>query len=158
MWRSLAAITDQDGITIPASPRSTSRLIEHYLPDHGGYLLYALLNSAGAHPGAARGYLFHGRPGTGIADYGFKGLYHVRAYWIARSIRLHLDICHLAAPVLGWDQWYPFAGRIQDQLQPLADEAEKRFAEPLRQAMGDETGPASATSAPVQPSGTNGTP
>lgn len=33
MRRSLAAMTDQDGITIPASPGRASRLIEHYLPE-----------------------------------------------------------------------------------------------------------------------------
>ena len=43
-------------------------------------------------------------PGTGVADYDFKGKYHVRAYWIAQSIRLHLGMCHLVAPLLGWDQ------------------------------------------------------
>lgn len=82
----------------------------------------------------------------------------MRAYWIARSIRLNLDICHLAASVLGWDRWDAFAGLIQDRLQSLADEAEKRFAEPLRRAMGDAPASAPATSAPVQLSGTSGTP
>jgi hypothetical protein len=51
----LTAMAIQDRVSIPANPgRSLSRLIEQYTPDHGGYLFYALLNSAGAHPGAAR--------------------------------------------------------------------------------------------------------
>jgi hypothetical protein len=44
----LTAMAIQDGVSIPANPTSSlSRLIEQYIPDHGGYLFYALLNSAG---------------------------------------------------------------------------------------------------------------
>jgi hypothetical protein len=87
------------------------------------------------HPGAARSHLFYGRPGTGAADFDFKGLYLVRAYWIGQNIALHLGLCHLAAPVLGWDEWDAMAAAIEGQLQPLAEEANRRFSEPLPQAM-----------------------
>jgi hypothetical protein len=76
----LTAMAIQDGVSIPANPTSRlSRLIEQYIPDHGGYLFYALLNSAGAHPGAARAFQFYGTPGAGV-DYDLKGKHHVRAY------------------------------------------------------------------------------
>ena len=42
MRRSLTAITEQDGITIPDNPGKPPKLIERYLPEHGGYMLYAL--------------------------------------------------------------------------------------------------------------------
>jgi hypothetical protein len=54
MRLSVEEIAAQDGITIPASPRGAFRLTERFLPEHGGYLLYALLSTAGVHPGAAR--------------------------------------------------------------------------------------------------------
>jgi hypothetical protein len=131
-------MASQDGITIPASPGSTSRLAQQYLPEHGGYLFYSLLNSAGAHPGAPRAFQFYGTPGAG-ADYDFKGKYHVRAYWIAQSILLHLDLCDLAAPVLGWGQeWEALAEQTRNHLGPLAAEAERRFAEPLQRAMANK--------------------
>ncbi len=135
MTHSLTALAQQDGVTIATKPKKMSRLIEQYLPESGGYMLYALLSSAGVHPGAARAYLFYGRPGTGISDFDFKGLYHVRAYWIAQSIGLHLDLCHLVAPVLGWQGWDAIADATQSQLQPLAEEAERRFSESLLRAV-----------------------
>jgi hypothetical protein len=135
MRRSLTTMAQQDDVTIAAKPKKMSRLIEQYLPESSGYMLYALLSNAGIHPSATRGYLFYGRPGTGITDFDFKGLYHVRAYWLAQSISLHLDLCHLVAPVLGWQGWDAIADATQSQLQPLAEEAERRFSEPLLQAM-----------------------
>lgn len=135
MRRSLNAMADEDGITIPANPGNMSALSEQFLHDHGGYLFYALLNSSGAHPGAARASQFYGTPGTGLADYDFKGRYDVRAYWIAQSIALHLDMCHLAAPVLDWQDWDAIASRTEGELRPLSEEAERRYAEPRRQAL-----------------------
>jgi hypothetical protein len=135
MERDLTTLAQQDGVTIAAKPGSKSRLVEQYLPESGGYMFYALLSHAGVHPGAARAHLFYGRPGTGLADFDFKGLYHVRAYWIGQSTRLHLDLCHLAGPVLGWQEWDAIADVAERQLDPLAEEADRRFMEPLRQAM-----------------------
>jgi hypothetical protein len=137
----LTAMAIQDGVSIPANPgRSLSRLIEQYTPDHGGYLFYALLNSAGAHPGAARTFQFYGTPGVGV-DYDFKGKHHVRAYWIAQSILLHLDMCDVAGPVLGWGQgWQALAERTRNQLGPLAEEAARRYVEPLQRAFANKPG------------------
>jgi hypothetical protein len=136
MRRHLEAIAERDGIRIPAGPRSVSRLIEQYLPEHGGYPFYAVLSSAGTHPGPARAAIFYGEAGTGVVDYDFKGKYHVRAYWIAQSVRLHLDVCHLAAPVLGWGQmWDDLAAQTKETLDPLAKEAERRYLAPFEQAM-----------------------
>lgn len=134
MRRSLAQMAEQDGI-IAAKPGKASKLVEQYLPEHGSYMLYALLSSAGVHPGAARSSLFYGRPETGIIEFDFKGMYHVRAYWIAQSVSLHLELCHLVAPVLGWREWDAIAEVTQIQLEPLAEEAERRFSDPLRQAL-----------------------
>jgi hypothetical protein len=67
-----------------SSPGTMSKLAQQYLPEHGGYQLYALLNSSGAHPGASRAFQFYGTPGAGI-DYDFKGKHLLRAYWIAPS-------------------------------------------------------------------------
>jgi len=134
MMGDLSAMTSQDGVAIPASPGSMSRLAQQYLPEHGGYLFYSLLNSAGAHPGAPRAFQFYGTPGAGV-DYDFKGKHHVRAYWIAQGILLHLDMCDLAAPILGWGQaWEALAGQTRNQLGLLAEEAERRYAEPLQRA------------------------
>ena len=158
MRHNLTAMTHQDGVTIPANPGRMSTLMEQYLPEHGGYLFYALLNNAGAHPGAARGFLFYGISRTGVADYDFKGKYHVRAYWIAQSIRLHLDVCHLAAPVLGWGQgWEALAAQTQSKLGPLADEAGRRHLEPLQQAMANVPDWDRLASPPDQPPGTGST-
>lgn len=136
MRRSLKAIVDQDGITIPDNPGTASGLIERYLREHGGYMFCALLSNAGVHPGAGRAYLFYGQPGT-AAYYDFKGLYHVRAYWIAQDIKLYLALCHLAAPILDWHDWDKIANTAESQLQPLAEEAERRYTEPMLQAMAD---------------------
>jgi len=54
MWPSLAAMAEEDWVTIGSKPK-VARLVERYLADSGGYMLYALLSNAGVHPGAARG-------------------------------------------------------------------------------------------------------
>jgi hypothetical protein len=137
MRRSLTAITEQDGITIPDNPGKPSKLIERYLPEHGGYMLYALLSSAGVHPGAGRAYLFYGQPGTGVSDYDFQGKHLVRGYWTAQNIKLYLALGHLAAPILDWHGWDAIANTAETNLRPLAEEAERRYMEPMLQAMAD---------------------
>jgi len=104
MSRRLREVAQEDDLSIAAKPKR-SELMEKHLTDSGGYMLYSLLSNAGVHPGAGRATAFYGRPGTGRSDYDFKGLYHVRAYWIGVSIRVHADLCDLAAPVLGWEEW-----------------------------------------------------
>jgi hypothetical protein len=136
MRDSLISMASQDGINIPDNPGSVSRLMERHLPVHGGYLLYALLNRAGAHPGPARASQIYANPVARVIDYDFKGLHIVRAYWITQSIRLHTELCRLAAPVLGWnDRWGNLYERTQQELLLLASEIERRYREPLEQAL-----------------------
>lgn len=152
----LTTMASQDGVTIPANPGTMSKLAQQYLPEHGGYQIYALLNSSGAHPGASRAFQFYGTPGAGI-DYDFKGKHLLRAYWIAQAIRLHLDVCNLAAPVLGWGQeWETLAERTRDHIGPLADEAERRFIEPLQRALASKPGFGPPASQELEPPDTNG--
>jgi hypothetical protein len=153
----LTAMASQDGVTIPTNPGSMSRLAQQYLPERGGYQLYALLNSAGAHPGAPRAFQFYGTPGAGI-DYDFKGKHLLRAYWIAQDILLHLDMCDLAAPILGWGHdWEVLAERTRDQLRPLAEEAERRYVEPLQRAFDSKPDLDRLASPGDQPPGTDST-
>lgn len=140
----LTAMAAQDGVTVADKPGSASKLMEQYVSEHGGFLSYAVLSSAGTHPGPARASQFYGTPGVGI-DYDFKGKHHVRAYWIGHAILLHLDLCALAAPVLGWGPgWQALGQRTRDHLGPLAEEAERRYGEPLRRAMAGRPDPSGA--------------
>jgi hypothetical protein len=66
--------------------------MEKHLHEWGGYMFYSVLSNSGAHPGAARGTTVYGKPGAGVIGYDFKGLHHVRAYWMAVDIRLNLDL------------------------------------------------------------------
>jgi hypothetical protein len=150
----LTAVVSQDGVVIPANPGSISKLAQQYLPEHGGYQLYALLNSAGAHPDARRAVQFYGPPGAGI-DYDFKGKHVLRAYWITRDILLHLDMCDLTAPVLAWShEWEALAEQTRTQLGPLAREAARRFVEPLQRALDNKQGLDRLASPGDQPPGT----
>lgn len=134
MKRELLDLAAEDGVTIAPDPGSLSKLAEQYLSDHGGYMTYAILSSAGAHASAVHGFLFYGDPETGFADYAFKGMFDRRAYWTAVAISLYLGICDLAAAELGWPDWDATAAAARRQFGPLADEAEKRYTEPLRRA------------------------
>ncbi len=136
MKHELLVLADEDGVTIPPNPGSVSKLAERYLSGHGGYLTYALLNSAGAPPGPIRGFMFYGDLETGFTDYDFKHMFDRRAHWTAVAIRLYLDVCDLTAPMLGWPDWDATAAATRRRLQPLADEAEKRHEEPMRRALG----------------------
>jgi hypothetical protein len=51
MKRDLLALEEEDRMVLPPIPGSLSKQAEQYVSDHGGYLTYAALNSAGAHPG-----------------------------------------------------------------------------------------------------------
>jgi len=73
-------------------------------------------------------------PGTGIVDFDFKGMHGLRAYWIAVSIELHLQLCRLVVPVLGWQKWEAGLDALDRKLQPLAEEAKRRSAEPRLRA------------------------
>jgi hypothetical protein len=120
MKRELIDLATEDGVTIAPQPGSLSKLAEQYLPDHGGYLTYAILDSAGVHASAVHGFLFYGDPETGFTDYAFKGLFDRRAYWTAVAISLYLGICDLAAAELGWPDWNATAAATRRQFRPLA--------------------------------------
>ena len=122
----LRELADEDGVTIAVKPRR-SALLEKYLPESGGYMFYSLLSNAGVHPGAGRAQAFYGRPGKAVIDFDFKGLHHVRAYWLSVNIRLYLDLCDLVEPVLGWPEWQTLTGQIRARLEPLAQEAQQRY-------------------------------
>jgi hypothetical protein len=154
MSRRLTELVQEDGVPIAAKPRR-SDLLEEHLPDSGGYLFYSLLSNVGVHPGAGRAQAFYGRPGTAIADFDFKGLHHVRAYWMSVNIRLYLDLCDLAAPVLGWQEWDALAGQTRAKLEPLAEETEQRYLGPVMDAMANAPTWANLPSNDTQSSGTD---
>lgn len=58
----------------------------------------------------------------------------MRAYWIGQATRLFLELGNLSAPVLGWQEWDALSDATKRQLEPLAQEAEKRFVTPLLRA------------------------
>lgn len=132
--RSIAELASRDGIAVAESHGSASSLIERYLPDHGGYMLYSLLSTAGVHPGAARANFFYGQPDAKKIDFDFKGMFIVRAYWIGQATSLFLELGSVTAPVLGWPEWPALADATERQLRPLAQEAERRFIAPLHRA------------------------
>ena len=124
--RRLTELAHEEGVTIAAKPRR-SELLEKHLPDSGGYLFYALLSNAGAHPGAGRAQAFYGRPGKAVIDVDVTGLHHVRAYWMSANTRLYLDLCDLAGPVLGWPGWDALTDQTRTRLEPLAHEDQQRY-------------------------------
>jgi hypothetical protein len=134
MRRRVTELAQEEGVSIAGKPRR-SELLEQHLPDPGGYLFYALLSNAGAHPGAGRAQAFYGRPGKAFIDVDVKGLHHVRAYWMSATIRLYLDLCELAGPVLGWPEWDALTGQTRTELQPLAEEAQHRYLGRIQEEM-----------------------
>src|SRR6202050_845610 len=130
----VAELASQDGITVADAHGSASSLIERYLPDRGGYLLYSLLSTAGVHPSAARANFFYGQPDARKIDFDFKGMFAVRAYWIGQATSLFLELGNVTTPVLGWREWPALADTTERQLRPLAHEAEQRFFAPLQRA------------------------
>ena len=137
--RRLAELAHEEGVTIAAKPRRSALLAKH-LPDPGGYLFYALLSNAGAHPGAGRAQAFYGRPGRAVIDVDLTGLHHVRAYWASASTRLYLDLCDLAGPALGWPEWDALTDHTRTGLEPLAYEAQQRYLERLQEEMANTAG------------------
>lgn len=130
----LRELAQEDGVTIAPKPRR-SQLLEKHLPESGGYMFYSLLSNAGVHPGAGRAQAFYGRPGKAVIDFDFKGLHHVRAYWMSVNIRLYLDLCDLVEPVLGWPEWKAVTGQTRAGLEPLAKEAQQRYLGRIQEEM-----------------------
>lgn len=138
MRRLLTGLAHDEGVTIAGKPRR-SELLEKHLPDSDGYLFYALLSNVGAHPGAGRAQAFYGRPGSPVTEVNVTGLHHVRAYWMSVSIRLYLDLCDLAGPVLGWPEWDALTEQTRTGLQPLAEEAQQRYLGRLQEELAKRT-------------------
>jgi hypothetical protein len=134
MTSRLQELAQEDGVTIAAKPRR-SELLEKYLLDLGGYLFYSLLSNAGVHPGAGRSQAFYGRPGKAVIDFDFKGLHHVRAYWASVNVRLYLDLCELADPVIGGPEWKTLTSATRAKLEPLAHEAQQRYLGRIQEEM-----------------------
>ncbi len=134
MERNLHAMAQQDQVTIASTPPSASQRAAQFLSGSDGYFLYALTSAGGVHPAAQRAVLFYGNPSTRIMDFDFKGMHVVRAFWITRSIELHLELCRIVVPVLGWQRWEPALDKLARKLRPLAEETQRRFAQPHLQA------------------------
>ena len=137
--RDLRTFAAQEGVTIPVKP-DREALFEQYLPDVGDYALFAFFSNAGAHPGLTCSSLFYGKPDTGAVDFDFQGRNDARAYWLAQGTLLHLNLCRLVAPVLGWQGWEAVNGTFQARFEPLAEEAERRFIRRWRQALKQSSG------------------
>lgn len=56
----LVDLAAEGGVTIAPNLDSLSKLAKQYLSGHGGYLTYAIINSAGAHARAVHGFLIGG--------------------------------------------------------------------------------------------------
>ena len=88
----------RNGVGIEKLPATTD-LFELYLPEEGGYPLFSTLFRAASHPGAFRPFMFYANPAKGVAvDYDFQGMHAMRAYWLSRSLLLHIALCRLVAP------------------------------------------------------------
>jgi hypothetical protein len=134
----LAARASEDGIGIERLPATTD-LFELYLHEEGGYPLFSTLSRAASHPGASRAFMFYANPAKGMAvDYDFQEMHAVRAYWLSRSLRLHIALCRLVAPVLDWPEgWTDVLDDLARRLEPLAAEADRRVMTPLNDKLKD---------------------
>jgi hypothetical protein len=132
----LAEIAAEDGVDIEKLPQ-TADLFELYLHDEGGYALFSLLSKAASHPGASRPFPFYLSPAKGMGvDFDFQGMHGVRAYWLSRSLHLHIALCQLVAPELYWPaDWADVLDELHKQLDPLAAEAQRRTITPLNDAL-----------------------
>ncbi len=113
----LAAIAAEDGVGIEKLPPTTD-LFELYLQDEGGYPLFSMLSNAASHPGASRPFLFYASPAKGMAvDFDFQEMHGLRAFWLSRSLQLHIALCWLVAPELNWPTDWT---NVLDELAPQA--------------------------------------
>jgi hypothetical protein len=128
----LAGIATEDGVGIEKLPATTD-LFELYLHEEGGYPLFSTLSRAASHPGASRPFMFYANPAKGMAvDYDFQGMHAMRAYWLSRSLRLHIGLCRVVAPELGWPEgWAVVLDDLGRRLEPMAAEADRRVMTPF---------------------------
>jgi len=129
----LAELIAEDDLREVRVPKRR-KLFESYLPGSG--LTLSALSAAGAsRPGAAPSSLFYHEAGTGNALQNFQRLHITRAYWIAQAILLYADFCDAAAPVLGQHDWEEVVATAEVRLRPLAEEADRRYAERLHRGL-----------------------
>ena len=117
-------------VTIEPLPPNVD-LFEQYLADEGGYLFFSQLSNAGVHAGASRAFAFYGSASEAKLDFDFQGKHGLRAYWLSVCLRLHIKLCRLVAPELGWPDWATVLDELQARLDPLAAEADRRILTPL---------------------------
>jgi hypothetical protein len=139
MSEDLAAIAREDGLRNDVRLPNRRDLFTTYLDDAGGYLSFALLSTAGSHPGALQSTLFYGVPGVGV-DYDFKGLHALRAYWLSGAGVVHLELCRLCGPICGWTNQETLLTSAESSLTPLAQEAQKRFLSGKLAQLSDSVG------------------
>jgi hypothetical protein len=134
----LAAIATEDGVGIEKLPATTD-LFELYLHEEGGYPLFSTLSRAASHPGASRPFMFYANPAKGMAvDYDFQGMHAMRAYWLSRSLLLHIALCRLVASELSWPEgWAVVLDDLARRLEPLAAEADRRVMTPFNDVIKD---------------------
>ncbi len=116
----LADMAREDGVTIEQHPLSAD-MFGQYLADEGGYTFFSLLSATGVHASAMRPFMFYGLgKAAAKVDFDFQGMHGVRAYWMSRAVRLHINLARLVAPELGWPNWDFTLGKLQDRLAALA--------------------------------------
>jgi hypothetical protein len=125
----LAALRTEDGLEQQSVPQRKA-LFGKYLPD-AGYLVFVLLSNAGSHPGAVQSTLFFADPGSASVVYDFVGpdLQIERAFWISQAIGLYIELCRLAGPVLGWENWGSIVDWAEARLHDLGPEVSGRWQE-----------------------------
>jgi hypothetical protein len=126
----LANMASENAVTIEHFVHSADKFEQH-LADEGGYLFFSLLSDAGVHAGASRAFTFCGSPSDAKLDFDFQGKHGLRAYWLSVCLNLHIKLCRLVAPELGWPDWAAVLDGLQARLDPLAAEAERRTLTPL---------------------------
>ena len=77
--------------------------------------------------------MFYTNPARGMAvDYDFQGMHAMRAYWLSRSLRLHIALCRLVAAELSWPECCAVVlDGLTGRLEPLAAEADRRVTTPF---------------------------
>ena len=128
----LAEIAAEDRVAIEELP-GTADLFELYLHDEGGYPLFSTLSRAASHPGASRAFMFYASPAKEMAvDYDFQEMHGMRAYWLSRSLGLHIALCRLVAPVLDWPEgWADVLDGLARRHEALAAGAHRRVMTPF---------------------------
>jgi hypothetical protein len=129
----LAELRQEDGLREVRVPKRR-RLFEAYLPGNG-LTLFALSSAAASRPGGSPSALFYTEHPAGNALYNFQRLHLTRAYWLAQAITLYADLCEVAAPVLGQQEWKEIIAGVEERLRPLSEEADRRYQQRLQRGL-----------------------